>query len=803
MNFRLFSPIIKTDCFLLLIFFAAICQSSFAQSNKEIDSLMNVLKTAKEDTSKVKTLNALSKQLCDKSKYTDANKYAEEALALAIKLDFKKGMASANSEIGICIGMGQNDKPKALKYHLEALKIRQEIGDKQNMVICYHNIGLNYNSQGNYEKAMEYQKANLNLCEVIGDKAGMARAYNSIGIIYNGQANYNEAIKNYQSSLKLREEIGDKEGMAQTLTNFGIIYKKKGNYPEALKYYLASLKIKEEIGDKRSYLAATYINIGNLYDLLHDYTSALKYHSEALRISQENNDKNRVANCHTIVGSYYIRLENYSAALENFMTAINISKEIGNKDVMASAYNHIGTLYFKQCNFTEALKNYHLALQINEETDNKYGLASTYTNIGYAYTPLNQPDEANHYLMKGLALSKEIGILPGIRDAYKGLTQLDSSIGDFKQALVHYKLYTDYKDSILNETSSEQIAQMKEQYESEKKEKNILQLTGEKQNLESEKQISALLLKTKQDSLNIAQSENEKSQLENEKFYALNLFNEQQLVLLGNEKQLQQLQSEKDKTEAGKNKEQLALLNKEKEIRELELKKEKLTKNYFIGGLGLFLVLSFFIYRNYQTRQELKLLTLRNKIAIDLHDDVGSTLSSISMFSQMAQAQSKEVIAALETIGESSRKMLDAMADIVWTIKPENDQFDKVIMRMREFAFELLGAKQMDFEFDADEDISKINLPMEARKNLYLIFKEATNNMVKYSEAKRAKFALKGEKDKLMMVISDDGKGFDTTKESRGNGLENMKKRAVEMGAQLLIDSIPGKGTTIRLDLAV
>ena len=100
------------------------------------------------------------------------------------------------------------------------------------------------------------------------------------------------------------------------------------------------------------------------------------------------------------------------------------------------------------------------------------------------------------------------------------------------------------------------------------------------------------------------------------------------------------------------------------------------------------------------------------------------------------------------------------MADIVWTIKPENDQFEKVIMRMRGFAFELLGAKQIDFEFEADDTISKINLSMESRKNLYLIFKEATNNMVKYSEANRARFLLKGEKDKLMMLISDNGKGL-------------------------------------------
>lgn len=81
--------------------------------------------------------------------------------------------------------------------------------------------------------------------------------------------------------------------------------------------------------------------------------------------------------------------------------------------------------------------------------------------------------------------------------------------------------------------------------------------------------------------------------------------------------------------------------------------------------------------------------------------------------------------------------------------------------------------------------------------------KEATNNMAKYSKANNAKFSLKGEKDKLTMVISDDGKGFDTTKDSHGNGLENMKRRAAEIGAKLLIDSTPNIGTTIRLELAV
>jgi len=193
----------------------------------------------------------------------------------------------------------------------------------------------------------------------------------------------------------------------------------------------------------------------------------------------------------------------------------------------------------------------------------------------------------------------------------------------------------------------------------------------------------------------------------------------------------------------------------------------------------------------------------RKQIARDLHDGVGRTLSSISIFSEMAQQQSKEVIPLLESIGDSSRKMLDAMADIVWTINPENDQFEKIILRMRSFAYELLGAKKIDFEFVADEDVAKMKLPMDVRKNLYLIFKEATNNMVKYSGANRAFFEVKREGNDLTMLIRDNGNGFDITQLKQGNGLKNMRNRAGEMGAVISIDSLQGEGTTIQLKVAV
>jgi signal transduction histidine kinase len=241
------------------------------------------------------------------------------------------------------------------------------------------------------------------------------------------------------------------------------------------------------------------------------------------------------------------------------------------------------------------------------------------------------------------------------------------------------------------------------------------------------------------------------------------------------------------------------LLTKNEEIRNLEIKKQGILQKSLLAGMALMLILFFFIYRNYHTRQLLKLQTLRNKIASDLHDDIGSTLSSISIFTLMAREGSKEVTPMLDQIGEYSRNMLESMADIVWTIHTDNDNFEKIILRMRSFAFELLGAKNIDFEFNADESLSTLKLPMELRKNLYLIFKEATNNIVKYSHADSAIFSLTRSKNILTLLIRDNGKGFDITQETVGNGLKNMKNRAMEMGATFLIESEPGRGTTIQL----
>ena len=733
---------------ILLLIIAVLSHTCLAQEGSQVDSIIKVLKTQKEDSSKVNTLNTLSRQLWQKASYQEAKKYADEALTLSEKIEYDTGKVNAYYNIAV-IYVLQSQYPEALKNHYAALRISEEIGYKKGMADSYNGIAGVYWNQGNYPEALKNLFASLKLEEGAGNQKGVANVFNNIGAIYSDQGNYPEALKSFFASLKIKEKIGDKRGIASSLHNLGLIYMYQGNYTEAIKNNFASLKIKEELGDKMG-IASSYNNIGAIYD----------------------------------------RQGHYSEALKNHLIALKLKEEIADKKGMAYSYNNIGYILEKQSNYSEALKNHLIALKIRKEIGDNKGIAESYYNIGQAYMGLKNFPEAKLFYNDGLSLSQKIGSKEIVKKSYEGLARLDSATDNWKAAYQNNKLATLYRDSLVNEDNSKKIVQTQMQYEFNKKE-DSLKYQQALTNEELKQQI--LLTQRQQQTL---------------------LLKEKELALISNERQLQQLQIEKhqadfafqetiQKAETDKKQGQLILLNKEKAIQTLELNKQKQLKKYLLAGLALFAILSFFIYRNYRIRQNLKLQRLRNKIASDLHDDVGSTLSSISIFSQMAQQQSKEVIPLLETIEESSRKMLDAMADIVWAINPENDQFEKIVLRMRSFAYELLGAKKIDFEFIADEDVTQMKLPMDVRKNLYLIFKEATNNMVKYSSANKAFFTIKEEKNNLTMTIRDNGRGFDTSRTTKGNGLKNMKRRAEEIRASLLIDSKQGTGTLIQLKVIV
>ena len=200
----------------------------------------------------------------------------------------------------------------------------------------------------------------------------------------------------------------------------------------------------------------------------------------------------------------------------------------------------------------------------------------------------------------------------------------------------------------------------------------------------------------------------------------------------------------------------------------------------------------------------MKELELRGKIASDLHDDVGSTLSSIRMYSDIVKHQPNQTSAAselLDKISSNSKEMIENMSDIVWMIKPGNDDFKSIENRMLNFANELCIPANINFEFNKEASTDAVQMSMEQRRDIYLIFKEALNNLVKYSNASRVSISLVEESNFITLTIHDNGIGFDTNSASTGNGLLSMKTRAEEMNALLKIESEVGNGTHIQLKL--
>ncbi len=210
---------------------------------------------------------------------------------------------------------------------------------------------------------------------------------------------------------------------------------------------------------------------------------------------------------------------------------------------------------------------------------------------------------------------------------------------------------------------------------------------------------------------------------------------------------------------------------------------------------------------NYRINQILKLQHVRNEISKDLHDDVGSTLSSISILSQVAKdkmvdGQYEQFSSILSKINNYAQETVEKMGDIVWAVNAGNDNILDIIQRLKNSFMQTTASKGIQLQFFTDPAFEKLILPIQVRKNVYLICKEAINNAIKYAACSHISLSFKMATTQLELFIDDDGKGFDLRKPDNGNGLANMQARAVELKGNLRISS--GKaGTTIALSMHV
>jgi signal transduction histidine kinase len=197
----------------------------------------------------------------------------------------------------------------------------------------------------------------------------------------------------------------------------------------------------------------------------------------------------------------------------------------------------------------------------------------------------------------------------------------------------------------------------------------------------------------------------------------------------------------------------------------------------------------------------------RNRIARDLHDEIGSTLSSIHVYSSAAiKALEKNPDKApeiLDHINKNSRQVMENMSDIVWAINPGQNGEMSLEHKLKNYGYELLTPQAINCTYVVDpEAVSKLVL-MEARKNILLVAKEAMHNIAKYSNATQASVRLTLQDENLILEVTDNGKGFSLQNRRSGHGLHNMESRIRELNGEFEIVSNPGQGTRITCRIPV
>jgi|GEM_PF-2455109 len=227
-------------------------------------------------------------------------------------------------------------------------------------------------------------------------------------------------------------------------------------------------------------------------------------------------------------------------------------------------------------------------------------------------------------------------------------------------------------------------------------------------------------------------------------------------------------------------------------------------------GVVLIGIIAALLLNRARLKRRLQVVQLRARLSRDLHDDIGSTLSSINILSSVARKRveatgDSDASEALEKISDRSQRLMRNMSDIVWSVDPQKDSLEDLLARMREFSTSLFESKGIAHTFEQPALVPAISLPVETKNNLYLLFKEAVNNAAKHSHCTQANVVVTIEKNVLRLVVKDDGGGMVPSNPHNsghgGNGLRNMRERAIEMKSELQVISAPGTGTAIALEL--
>jgi len=708
----------------------------------------------------------------------------------------------------------QNKNEEALKI-IEAFKIN---GTKDSNQLFYENLlQANYYINSNqYDNAQASCKTSLQYARNFKYHSQPSLIENKYAILLLNQKKIDLAQPFVESALQHAESAHDTLMIGKSYETYSLFYNKTRDDENHMKYLLKALDITlstESNQAQYEQLAGIYTSLSRQYDVQNYPDKALEYGKIAHRLYKESNNNRGLARiCQAI---QFNRLLTKEQRIQYCKEGIETSSRCGWYEYMQT-FHYNTAIYYSKLNNMDSCKHYfYKAKKLNFKIEGS-GAKNDLQNAMYDATVIIEPDSAiallNKYEQESTEDQKKSASW-NKRFYYRKAT-LMAALKKYDSAYSAYTRYKSVSDSIQSKEFVEATEKLNIQFETTRKENEILLLKKEndlqsltisnknilfaKQELENLKQRQNLLikdleLKNKNKSLAIIKAEREKK--------------EQELVLVNNDiltksAQLASLEQLKRNQE----------LKIKQKLIEQENKRIQEKKNLWIGFLIFAgfasLILLFFVQKNKQRMQQKNYESIiesieqeRNRISNDLHDDIGSTLSSIAIYNELINDKVKtkpEIVPQLsEKISVQINNLMRHTEDIIWSLKIGQNQHETISKRIQEYATELLHSKNIHATIEIDNDVEDILQHPEQRRNMLMIIKEAMNNCRKYSKANQFTIKMSIQDKQVILILKDDGIGFDINNIVFGDGILNIQNRCKHLNGKCEINSTVGEGTSI------
>lgn len=754
-------------CFLFVTF------NLFGQTEntiENIDSLEYIIKQPANNTvERIKMQFTLASLYLYQSEYLNGLINLSEARIRSKILDYKTGEGYYFENLAIFHRNNTNSFSLDISYVYK---------EKSLTILAQNGLTTKKIEQNNPDVNWKYERAKL--ISALEQLDALKQKEEIANVLYSLQYNCiksdlpDSAIYFGNKAISIFTNINNPEGLFCASIDLMHAYHNKGKSEEAIEVELRALKI---INDQHSIAVKgdLYELLAIRYDEVRRYSAIINCLLKANEIWRALNNKRKLAKNLILLGTYYTLANGDSKTAYGFLKeALTIKDEIADSENIHELYTN-------------------LILKANGEKD----FANADIFILEGKSRLENTKDA---FSLGRFADAEGQVLLSQNKYAEAKKKFEQSVEYFNQD--QFSIFRSY--SLLNLSLCLQALGM---YEPSLKNALLAYTISQNLSWNDVKKKSSLLLSDlykRKGNLSYAL-----------KYLEINSIVQAEIVTINDKNKIKELELEK-LFEVKKKEQEEIVINLNNEI-ERQRKIKQYSIFIFIGILSISLLVFYNQNKNLkltqanlamaaQIKAQETLLTERTRISRELHDEVGSTLSGISMYShlvnhQIDNAPKEEVVKSLGIMRHSAGEMISKLNDIIWLTNPEEDSFEKFVFRLKEYAIAMTIPKGMQLNFLVDDSVFAFQILPEIRHNLYLICKESINNAIKYSNASLLTIEIIKNESCLSTVIKDNGIGFDLNKILPGNGLFNLRKRAEEIKANLIIDSAPGRGCAIILSL--